>query len=173
MLWVHSERLLGHVAEARRDGIINKCYWLESRCEEKLKLVFKAVKMSVEVQHYRSVCVCVTNPQCFVAGIQLQDSNRTLSIQRVREEDAGLYTCRACNQGGCVNSSAAVWVIGETASLSLSLSNTYTHKHTNTQIHAVKTPPVSTHTLQQLTCFFECTQTQDLCCPQACIFTQF
>ncbi|XP_074530633.1 vascular endothelial growth factor receptor 3 isoform X2 [Halichoeres trimaculatus] len=47
-----------------------------------------------------------------MSGIQLQDSNRTLSIQRVREEDAGLYTCRACNQGGCVNSSAAVWVIG-------------------------------------------------------------
>ncbi|XP_034545105.1 vascular endothelial growth factor receptor 3 isoform X2 [Notolabrus celidotus] len=47
-----------------------------------------------------------------MSGIQLQDSNRTLSIQRVREEDAGLYTCRACNQGGCVNSSAAVRVIG-------------------------------------------------------------
>uniref|UniRef100_A0A8D3CKP7 Vascular endothelial growth factor receptor 3 n=1 Tax=Scophthalmus maximus TaxID=52904 RepID=A0A8D3CKP7_SCOMX len=45
-------------------------------------------------------------------GIQLQDSNRTLSIQRVREEDAGLYTCTACNQRGCVNSSAAVKVIG-------------------------------------------------------------
>uniref|UniRef100_A0A3Q4HQ08 Vascular endothelial growth factor receptor 3 n=1 Tax=Neolamprologus brichardi TaxID=32507 RepID=A0A3Q4HQ08_NEOBR len=47
-----------------------------------------------------------------MSGIQLQDSNRTLSIQRVREEDAGLYTCTACNQRGCVNSSAAVSVIG-------------------------------------------------------------
>ncbi|XP_047190136.1 vascular endothelial growth factor receptor 3 isoform X5 [Scophthalmus maximus] len=47
-----------------------------------------------------------------MSGIQLQDSNRTLSIQRVREEDAGLYTCTACNQRGCVNSSAAVKVIG-------------------------------------------------------------
>lgn len=47
-----------------------------------------------------------------MSGIQLQDSNRTLSIQRVREEDAGLYTCTACNQRGCVHSSAAVQVIG-------------------------------------------------------------
>uniref|UniRef100_A0A8C5EVF7 Vascular endothelial growth factor receptor 3 n=1 Tax=Gouania willdenowi TaxID=441366 RepID=A0A8C5EVF7_GOUWI len=47
-----------------------------------------------------------------MSGIQLQDSNRTLSIQRVREEDAGFYTCTACNQRGCVHSSAAVRVIG-------------------------------------------------------------
>uniref|UniRef100_A0A672TH19 Vascular endothelial growth factor receptor 3 n=1 Tax=Sinocyclocheilus grahami TaxID=75366 RepID=A0A672TH19_SINGR len=46
------------------------------------------------------------------SGIFLQDSNRTLSIQRVREEDAGLYTCKACNQRGCVQSSANVSVIG-------------------------------------------------------------
>uniref|UniRef100_A0A672YZK7 Vascular endothelial growth factor receptor 3 n=1 Tax=Sphaeramia orbicularis TaxID=375764 RepID=A0A672YZK7_9TELE len=49
-----------------------------------------------------------------MSGIQLQDSNRTLSIQRVREEDAGLYTCIACNKRGCVHSTAAVHVIGET-----------------------------------------------------------
>uniref|UniRef100_A0A8C4H2G5 Vascular endothelial growth factor receptor 3 n=1 Tax=Dicentrarchus labrax TaxID=13489 RepID=A0A8C4H2G5_DICLA len=49
-----------------------------------------------------------------MSGVQLQDSNRTLSIQRVREEDAGLYTCTACNQRGCVHSSAAVRVIGKT-----------------------------------------------------------
>uniref|UniRef100_A0A7N6BFW0 Vascular endothelial growth factor receptor 3 n=1 Tax=Anabas testudineus TaxID=64144 RepID=A0A7N6BFW0_ANATE len=47
-----------------------------------------------------------------MSGIQLQDSNRILSIQRVREEDAGLYTCTACNQRGCVHSSAAIRVIG-------------------------------------------------------------
>ncbi|XP_074504407.1 vascular endothelial growth factor receptor 3 [Sebastes fasciatus] len=47
-----------------------------------------------------------------MSGIQLQDSNRTLSIQRVTEEDAGLYTCTACNRRGCVHSSAAVRVIG-------------------------------------------------------------
>ncbi|XP_067240861.1 vascular endothelial growth factor receptor 3 isoform X2 [Chanodichthys erythropterus] len=47
-----------------------------------------------------------------ISGILLLDSNRTLSIQRVREEDAGLYTCTACNQRGCINSSAVVSVIG-------------------------------------------------------------
>uniref|UniRef100_A0A4W4F4T7 Vascular endothelial growth factor receptor 3 n=1 Tax=Electrophorus electricus TaxID=8005 RepID=A0A4W4F4T7_ELEEL len=47
-----------------------------------------------------------------VSGILLQDSNRMLSIQRVREEDAGLYTCTACNQRGCIHSSAIVSVIG-------------------------------------------------------------
>ncbi|TST60378.1 Vascular endothelial growth factor receptor 3 [Bagarius yarrelli] len=47
-----------------------------------------------------------------ISGILLQDSNRTLSIQRVREEDAGLYTCTACNQRGCIQSSATVSVVG-------------------------------------------------------------
>uniref|UniRef100_A0A8B9J7F8 Vascular endothelial growth factor receptor 3 n=1 Tax=Astyanax mexicanus TaxID=7994 RepID=A0A8B9J7F8_ASTMX len=51
-------------------------------------------------------------PLHLVSGILLQDSNRTLSIQRVREEDAGLYTCTACNQRGCIHSSATVSVIG-------------------------------------------------------------
>ncbi|KAF7707139.1 vascular endothelial growth factor receptor 3 isoform X2 [Silurus meridionalis] len=47
-----------------------------------------------------------------ISGIILQDSNQSLSIQRVREEDAGLYTCTACNQRGCIQSSATVSVIG-------------------------------------------------------------
>ncbi|KAG7464860.1 hypothetical protein MATL_G00170170 [Megalops atlanticus] len=47
-----------------------------------------------------------------MSGILLQDSNRTLSIQRVREEDAGLYTCTACNRKGCIHSSATVSVVG-------------------------------------------------------------
>lgn len=47
-----------------------------------------------------------------MSGIQLQDSNRILNIQRVREEDAGLYTCTACNKRGCVHSSASIRVIG-------------------------------------------------------------
>ncbi|KAM9470494.1 vascular endothelial growth factor receptor 3 [Clarias gariepinus] len=47
-----------------------------------------------------------------ISGVLLQDSNRTLSIQRVREEDAGLYTCTACNKIGCIHSSATVSVIG-------------------------------------------------------------
>lgn len=50
-------------------------------------------------------------PLHHTSGILLQDSNRTLSIQRVREEDAGVYTCKACNQKGCARASAAVTVI--------------------------------------------------------------
>lgn len=47
-----------------------------------------------------------------MSGIVLQDSNQTLSIQRVREEDAGLYTCNACNEKGCVRMSATISVEG-------------------------------------------------------------
>nr|XP_042706886.1 vascular endothelial growth factor receptor 3 isoform X2 [Chrysemys picta bellii] len=47
-----------------------------------------------------------------VSGIDLADSNQRLSIQRVREEDAGLYLCSVCNVKGCVNSSASVSVEG-------------------------------------------------------------
>ncbi|XP_035265281.1 vascular endothelial growth factor receptor 3 isoform X1 [Anguilla anguilla] len=47
-----------------------------------------------------------------MSGILLQDSNRTLSIQRVREEDAGHYTCTACNKKGCIHTSAIVSVMG-------------------------------------------------------------
>jgi hypothetical protein len=46
------------------------------------------------------------------AGIDLADSNQKLSIQRVREEDAGRYLCSVCNAKGCVNSSASVAVEG-------------------------------------------------------------
>uniref|UniRef100_G1K3G8 Vascular endothelial growth factor receptor 3 n=1 Tax=Xenopus tropicalis TaxID=8364 RepID=G1K3G8_XENTR len=47
-----------------------------------------------------------------VSGIVLGEMNQTLSIQRVREEDAGMYLCKACNGKGCVNSSASVSVEG-------------------------------------------------------------
>uniref|UniRef100_A0A8C8VQC6 Vascular endothelial growth factor receptor 3 n=1 Tax=Pelusios castaneus TaxID=367368 RepID=A0A8C8VQC6_9SAUR len=50
-------------------------------------------------------------PLC-LSGIDLADSNQRLSIQRVREEDAGLYLCSVCNAKGCVNSSASVSVEG-------------------------------------------------------------
>ncbi|XP_044137054.1 vascular endothelial growth factor receptor 3 isoform X1 [Bufo gargarizans] len=47
-----------------------------------------------------------------VSGIVLGNQNHTLSIQRVREEDAGIYLCTACNEKGCANSSAIVSVEG-------------------------------------------------------------
>ncbi|CAN2387230.1 Belongs to the protein kinase superfamily. Tyr protein kinase family. CSF-1 PDGF receptor subfamily [Pristimantis euphronides] len=47
-----------------------------------------------------------------VSGIVLGNQNHTLSIQRVREEDAGIYLCIACNEKGCANTSAIVSVEG-------------------------------------------------------------
>ncbi|XP_073501584.1 vascular endothelial growth factor receptor 2 isoform X2 [Phyllobates terribilis] len=38
------------------------------------------------------------------SGIILKDQNRTLTIQRVRKQDEGFYSCRACNELGCVES---------------------------------------------------------------------
>uniref|UniRef100_A0A4W3H8J2 Vascular endothelial growth factor receptor 3 n=1 Tax=Callorhinchus milii TaxID=7868 RepID=A0A4W3H8J2_CALMI len=46
------------------------------------------------------------------SGIILSERNRTLTIQRVREEDSGLYRCSACNSRGCVTSAASVAVEG-------------------------------------------------------------
>lgn len=67
------------------------------------------------------------------AGIDLADSNQRLSIQRVREEDAGRYLCSVCNAKGCVNSSASVAVEG--ASLPGSVQPT---SHTQMVGHFVK-----------------------------------
>lgn len=53
-----------------------------------------------------------SNLHQLAAGIDLADSNQRLSIQRVREEDAGRYLCSVCNAKGCVNSSASVAVEG-------------------------------------------------------------
>lgn len=109
----------------------------------------------------RIVCVCVFL-LCLLTGVQLQDSNRTLSIQRVREEDAGLYTCTACNQRGCVHSSAAVRVIGKTAT------HAQTHKHCCIQISVT---PESTHTPSPPAHFLECTQAWNHSCLWAHIFS--
>uniref|UniRef100_A0A8C1C622 receptor protein-tyrosine kinase n=1 Tax=Cyprinus carpio carpio TaxID=630221 RepID=A0A8C1C622_CYPCA len=35
------------------------------------------------------------------SGVILKQSNRVLTIQRVKKEDSGLYMCTACNQQGC------------------------------------------------------------------------
>ncbi|KAJ8336359.1 hypothetical protein SKAU_G00375790 [Synaphobranchus kaupii] len=46
------------------------------------------------------------------SGVVLSRENRTLTIQRVKKEDSGLYTCRACNNLGCQVTSAEVHVEG-------------------------------------------------------------
>uniref|UniRef100_A0A6Q2XVR9 receptor protein-tyrosine kinase n=1 Tax=Esox lucius TaxID=8010 RepID=A0A6Q2XVR9_ESOLU len=40
------------------------------------------------------------------SGVILGPLNRVLTIQRVKKEDSGLYTCTACNREGCVVSQA-------------------------------------------------------------------
>ncbi|XP_041696266.2 vascular endothelial growth factor receptor 2 [Coregonus clupeaformis] len=40
------------------------------------------------------------------SGVILSRLNRTLTIQRVKKEDSGLYTCTACNSRGCDASQA-------------------------------------------------------------------
>ncbi|XP_056894551.1 vascular endothelial growth factor receptor 2 isoform X2 [Takifugu flavidus] len=40
------------------------------------------------------------------SGVILSHNNRTLTIQRVKKEDSGRYTCTACNRRGCDSSQA-------------------------------------------------------------------
>ncbi|XP_036377722.1 vascular endothelial growth factor receptor 2 [Megalops cyprinoides] len=46
------------------------------------------------------------------SGVVLSKGNRTLTIQRVKKEDNGRYTCLACNSQGCDYSSASLSVEG-------------------------------------------------------------
>lgn len=41
-----------------------------------------------------------------LTGVILSHNNRTLTIQRVKKEDSGRYTCTACNRRGCDSSQA-------------------------------------------------------------------
>ncbi|KAJ8397526.1 hypothetical protein AAFF_G00438020 [Aldrovandia affinis] len=46
------------------------------------------------------------------SGVVLTQGNRTLTIQRVKKEDSGRYTCMACNSLGCDSTSATLDVEG-------------------------------------------------------------
>lgn len=47
------------------------------------------------------------NPQPdLLPGVILSHDNRTLTIQRVKREDSGRYTCTACNRRGCDSAQA-------------------------------------------------------------------
>ncbi|KAG9331898.1 hypothetical protein JZ751_016636, partial [Albula glossodonta] len=46
------------------------------------------------------------------SGVLLTQGNRTLTIQRVKKEDSGRYTCTACNSLGCQLTSAMLDVEG-------------------------------------------------------------
>ncbi|OCT99507.1 vascular endothelial growth factor receptor 2 [Xenopus laevis] len=55
------------------------------------------------------------------SGIILKDANRTLTIQRVRKEDEGIYSCRACNDLGCTKSEMYFTVNGTDEKTNLEL----------------------------------------------------
>lgn len=46
-------------------------------------------------------------------GVILSQRNRTLTIQRVKKEDSGRYTCTACNRRGCDTSQAILTTEGQ------------------------------------------------------------
>lgn len=46
-------------------------------------------------------------------GVILSQQNRTLTIQRVKKEDSGRYTCTACNRQGCDTSQAVLTTEGQ------------------------------------------------------------
>ncbi|XP_066575995.1 vascular endothelial growth factor receptor 2 isoform X2 [Amia ocellicauda] len=46
------------------------------------------------------------------SGIVFTQQNRTLTIQRVKKEDSGIYTCLACNDQGCDSTHASLSVEG-------------------------------------------------------------
>ncbi|KAG8453683.1 hypothetical protein GDO86_000352 [Hymenochirus boettgeri] len=55
------------------------------------------------------------------SGIILKDHNRILTIQRVRKEDEGFYTCRACNDLDCTKSEMYFAVTGTEEKTNLEL----------------------------------------------------
>lgn len=48
-----------------------------------------------------------------LTGVILSNNNRTLTIQRVKREDSGRYTCTACNRRGCDSSQAFLTTEGQ------------------------------------------------------------
>ncbi|XP_015201463.1 vascular endothelial growth factor receptor 2 isoform X1 [Lepisosteus oculatus] len=46
------------------------------------------------------------------SGIVLAQENSIVTIQRVKKEDSGIYTCMACNDQGCDSTVASLFVVG-------------------------------------------------------------
>uniref|UniRef100_A0A671NH63 receptor protein-tyrosine kinase n=1 Tax=Sinocyclocheilus anshuiensis TaxID=1608454 RepID=A0A671NH63_9TELE len=55
------------------------------------------------------------------SGVILKQSNRVLTIQRVKKEDSGLYMCTACNQQGCDSHEARITVEGAEEKMNVEL----------------------------------------------------
>ncbi|XP_051970460.1 vascular endothelial growth factor receptor 1-like isoform X4 [Xyrauchen texanus] len=56
-----------------------------------------------------------------VSGIMLFPEEGTLHIDRITSDDEGIYTCKATNERGSVESSAHIWVHSSSDSLSLEI----------------------------------------------------
>ncbi|XP_016115941.1 vascular endothelial growth factor receptor 2-like [Sinocyclocheilus grahami] len=54
-------------------------------------------------------------------GVILKQSNRVLTVQRVKKEDSGLYMCMACNQQGCDSHEARITVEGAEEKMNVEL----------------------------------------------------
>ncbi|XP_051501062.1 vascular endothelial growth factor receptor 2-like isoform X1 [Myxocyprinus asiaticus] len=55
------------------------------------------------------------------SGVILKQSNRILTIQRVKKEDSGLYICTACNHLGCDSDEALLTVDGAEEKMNVEL----------------------------------------------------
>ncbi|XP_026880254.2 vascular endothelial growth factor receptor 2 isoform X1 [Electrophorus electricus] len=55
------------------------------------------------------------------SGVILTESNRTLTIQRVKKEDSGMYICTACNKLGCDSSKMHLTVEGAEEKMNVEL----------------------------------------------------
>ena len=53
-----------------------------------------------------------------LSGVILSQRNHDLTIQRVKKEDSGLYTCTACNSRGCDTAQAFLTTEGQSLPVS-------------------------------------------------------
>lgn len=65
--------------------------------------------------HWTGSCLLRLPPtqSALLPGVILSRNNRTLTIQRVKREDSGRYTCTACNRRGCDSSQAFLTTEGQ------------------------------------------------------------
>lgn len=65
--------------------------------------------------YFRSYLKSSEEQNVSLSGVILSRQNRTLTIQRVKKEDSGRYTCTACNRRGCETSQAVLTTEGQSS----------------------------------------------------------
>lgn len=68
---------------------------------------------SVNTDSLHKLSGLLRNQYGFLSGVILSQNNHILTIQRVKKEDSGLYTCTACNIRGCDTSQAFLTTEGQ------------------------------------------------------------